>query len=206
MIIYIDGDNSPGTRTEGIGALTSEDALHIYYSSSNSYYMSSKRQKKIHDVSGCAVKFVQVKAASNAVDFAIAIDASVSACQSKNETIVLISEDKHFTTIADYLKIVNNSVNVYVEKSIRNAALKYKMLDLDSLGAFRKYLYELYGADAAESFYALLKTMFKEELDHESRKSHDNKMQSINAIFHFTKATYLFDIIKMFFQRSTANT
>ena len=58
MIIFVDGDNSPGSRTAGSAALSPDDKLFVYYCSNNTYYKSSKNRDLLQKEAGCHVEFI----------------------------------------------------------------------------------------------------------------------------------------------------
>ena len=162
MVIFLDGDNAPGSRTVGVAALEESDSLYVYYGSSNQYYSSPKKQMKLIEDAGCPVNFIKTDAGNNSADFAIAADAGIAAFIGDCQAIVLVSEDKHFKTICNYIRSINPKVSVCTEKNIHDAVLKYKMLDLKSLESFHSYLSEVYGKDAGSNFYDYLEQLFLE--------------------------------------------
>lgn len=164
MIVFVDGDNSPGNRTTGSAALGTEDKLYVYYCSNNTYYKSSKNRNRLQAEAGCPVEFKITEVVSNSSDFAIAIDAGIASySSSRHQVIVLISEDKHFQTIGNYIQTVNPDVTVRIEKNIHDAVLRCKLYELRSLNALQSYLEELYGEYAGMSFYDYLEGLFIEK-------------------------------------------
>ena len=170
MIIYLDGDNGPGSRTSGIAALGSQDMLYIYYSASNQHYRSAKRRSRLVEEARCPIKFIQTASTSNAVDFAISVDAAIACFTNVSEVVVLISEDKHFQTIANYLRTINPKASVCLEKNIHDAVLKYKLFDIKDLDSFRAYLCELQGHDAGAAFFNYLEDLFAEKAAYKNSK------------------------------------
>ena len=181
MFIYVDGDNSPGSRTTGCAALSPDDKLFVYYCSNNSYYRSSRNREQLQKKAGCHVEFVETDAMSKSTDFAIAIDAGIASYSSnEHKIIVLISEDKHFQTIGNYIQTVNPAVTVRIEKNIHDAVLRCKLYELRSLNALQGYLTELYGEPAGMSFYDYLEGLFIEKHYSDMRSfSVFNKLKSI---------------------------
>lgn len=168
MIIFVDGDNSPGRRTTGSAALSPDDKLFVYYCSNNTYYKSSKNRELLQKEAGCHVEFIATDTMNNSADFAIAIDAGISSFTAvEHQIIVLISEDKHFQTIGNYIQTINPDVTVRIEKNIHDAVLRCKFYELRSLNALQSYLEELYGESAGVSFYEYLESLFIEKHYHD---------------------------------------
>lgn len=101
-IYFIDGDNCPGTRTEGIKYLTENDQVYVFYAQSNSFYSKDNNRGALVDATDAKVEFCKIKDGKNAVDFSVAVKAGFFAAQNI-ESIFLVSCDKHFEYIADLI-------------------------------------------------------------------------------------------------------
>lgn len=156
MLIYIDGDNTHGTRTVGAEALTKSDQIHVFYSSADKYYRRPENREELESRSGAPVKFHLVQQGDNAVDFAIAMDAAVKAKAREKQAIILISSDKHFEVFGKQLQQRFPLCDVYVETSMIDALVRHGLSEGDGLEIFRIYLAHAFGEeDGAEMFERL---------------------------------------------------
>ncbi len=98
-LYYVDGDNTPKERINGIENLTSRDIVKIFYAEGSSCYDDVTRQEELIERCECSISFISVEPGSNAVDFAIAMDAYHRCMTAPGCHIYLLSADRHFTVI-----------------------------------------------------------------------------------------------------------
>lgn len=172
MIVIVDGDNSPGTRTEGVSALCKEDELYIYYSSNNKFYLDQSNQNVLRLESDCNIHFKKIKDGKNAVDFAVAMDMATLSTEEKSTRIVLISGDKHFRIIANQLAERYHNPNVFVENNIYDAVLKHKLPEIKSVEEVKNYWTAIYGHGEGLRLHEKIAQLYTET------KAMGNKRQS----------------------------
>lgn len=124
-IYYVDGDNDPCKRIQGIERLSSRDRVKVFSAANNGYYNIQKHREELLNTCKCKVKFITVTPGDNAVDFAIAMDAYAQCKRRKYLRVYLISKDKHFDVINTQLKDFVGEAQVGGRKSdIKEASRK----------------------------------------------------------------------------------
>ena len=103
-VYYVDGDNSPQERIIGIEKLTRRDRVKIFCASDGSYFHDPKRREELKEICDCRISFIPIKPGSNAVDFAIGMDAYYKCMSDPGCHIYLLSGDRHFTVIKQQIE------------------------------------------------------------------------------------------------------
>lgn len=164
MLIYIDGDNTHGTRTTGAEALTKSDQIHVFYSSADKYYRRPENREELEHRSGAPVKFHLVQQGDNAVDFAIAMDAAVKAKAREKQAIILISSDKHFEVFGKQLQQRFPLCDVYVETSMIDALVRHGFSGDCGLDVLKLYFEQAFGEEAGREIYEQIEQLFSEKI------------------------------------------
>ncbi|MBQ3281157.1 MAG: hypothetical protein IJH41_02000 [Eubacterium sp.] len=162
-MIIVDGDNAPGMNTRKINELDARDRLIIYYASDNKYYLNEVNRELLKQKAKCPIEFKVVKNGNCAVDFAVAMDLAVLLSIETEGTAALISEDKHFGTIADHAYKINNKWLVVRASTVEEVIKHYKFLESTSPAELHESLVKLFGPHHGASFYRRLKEMFREK-------------------------------------------
>lgn len=178
MLFYIDGDNSPGTRTVGIDILRKTDTVKVFYANSNKYYSSKTNRDKLVEAAVCNVSFHNVIPAANSVDFAVAVDCAKELALNDNQVICLISQDKHFQIIRELVKEHYESVIVCVN-SLKDGFAMLNILEFDKLSELERNMCVLYGAAVGQRTFKKIKAAFDEAIENESIKKKHNKLYSL---------------------------
>lgn len=163
MIFYIDGDNSPGTRIEGMSKLGADDIVKIFYASNNKYYTLQENRDSITAKASCKVSFVPVPHSADAVDFAIAIHAAHDcATDLSTQVICLVSGDNHFKTIEKELhKLYGDKIIKKVE-TVEEGIMRFFMVEVKNLDTLRHCMDRQFGTKISSEIYRRLKICFQE--------------------------------------------
>lgn len=164
MIIFIDGDNSPGNKTERSNELDTNDLLTVVYAANNTYYKSDKNRQKLVINSGCTVNFHAVEAGSNAADLAIAMDAARTAEDYQRGIMVLVSDDKHIKIIASQLQKEYPDMFIVQVSTLGEAVDSYKILEVSSLQGLQQRLNRMFGERYGYAFYQKLRQLYLSEV------------------------------------------
>ena len=126
-VYYVDGDNDAEIRVAGIEKLQKKDIVKIFSSWDHGYFNNEYRQKKLISECECKIEFVNVMPGSNAVDFAIGLDAYSTYMKRPRWRIVFLSADKHFSIIKRQIDILSHGMaNIYHLQMICQADRKGK--------------------------------------------------------------------------------
>lgn len=145
MIFYIDADNKYKSRIDGISSLTSSDTVVIYHNGNNLAFEGKSLEtlrKKFKCV--CNIEVKRVASVPQSVDFAIAIDV---ANNSTDESLFIVGEDKHLSSIAE----VVNREQVGVANSIRECVVE-KFGEIDDIFDYVNFVERLFPRDKANKF------------------------------------------------------
>lgn len=163
MIIFVDGDNSPGTKTDKADELDAKDILTVVYAAKNNYYKSEKNRQKLVLASGCTVSFREVEAGNNAADLAIAMDAARTAEERQRGIMVLVSDDNHIRTIASQLQKEYPDMLIAQARTLGEAVDAYKILEVSSLQELQQRLEGMFGKRYGSAFYLKLRQLYLPE-------------------------------------------
>lgn len=164
MIIFIDGDNSPGNKTDKANELDTNDILTVVYATNNTYYKSEKNKQKLVLNSGCTVKYHEVEAGSNAADLAIAMDAARTAEDYQRGIMVLVSDDKHIKIIVSQLQKEYPDMLIAQASTLGEAVDSYKILEVSSLQGLQQRLTGMFGERYGYAFYQKLRQLYLPEV------------------------------------------
>lgn len=121
-VYYVDGDNDPCRRILGIEKLSEKDIVKIFCAKNNSYFKNPERRYELRQSCKCKIYFIPVNPGSDAVDFAIGMDAYGRYLKSYSTNIYLLSGDKHFDVIREQMEVLTgNEVSVMRIDTIREA-------------------------------------------------------------------------------------
>ena len=164
MIVYIDGDNSPGTKTDKANELDQNDILNVVYGSTNPYYKVIKNRQKLNELCSCKISFREVSCGSNAADFAIAMDAARAAEECQKGIVVLVSDDKHIKLIASQLQKEYPDMLIAQASTLGEAVDSYKILEVSSLQGLQQRLTGMFGEQYGCMFYQKLRQLYLPEM------------------------------------------
>ena len=181
MLIYIDGDNSPGSRTEGVGELSERDTVKIFYASNNKFYSQENNRNKLKEQCGCRCEFVAVKPGNNAVDFAIVIHAVRDHEAGEiGGAVCFVSGDQHFDMIAKQLKdVYDDEINVTRVATIEEAVARYYMMEVRSLSELHEHMCRQFGVKRGAAAYNRLKQMFSVQGGKSEAEAEDLKRRKV---------------------------
>ena len=177
-IYYVDGDNSPKERIRGIEWLRETDNVRIYYACNNTFYPLQKNQKQIEGQTKANVQFFSVPAGKNAVDFAVAVNASISIAQGEKGLIFLVSEDSDFQMITNLI-CEETQAKVQVEK-VKNIwqGLLQDSASITNLKIVEKILQEHFGDDEGKNLLLKAKELIVLEQQDIEEKRISNRKKS----------------------------
>ena len=164
MIVYIDGDNSPGNKTDKAYELDSNDILTVVYADNNTHYKIEKNRTKLIASAGCMVNFHKVEAGSNATDIAIAMDAARTAENYQRGIMILVSDDKHIKIIVSQLQKEYPNMLIVQTSTLGEAVDTYKILEVSSLQGLQERLSGMFGDCYGQAFYQKLRQLFLPEV------------------------------------------
>ena len=164
MMIYVDGDNSPGARTEGIEMLSERDTVKIFYALNSTFYSNEKNAEGLKENCRCKLEFIPVNPGNNAVDFAIVIQAvRDKEAGDITDALCMVSGDKHFRIVEQQLSaIYKNSICVKKVDSVEEAFARYFILGCLDADELYEKLKAQFGSVQGRKAYNMLKTIFKE--------------------------------------------
>ena len=163
MTVYlIDGDNAPGTRTKGLGALSAEDIVCICYAKTNKYYQNHDMVKQLRNMTVATVQFYYTESNKQAVDFFLAIKAE-SYIQEGAKEVYLVSGDNHVATIATILQKFHPNIEIGSARTIQAGYLN-DLSRIKNLDTVKRVLIDLLGDKQGEQLYDRLKDLFVAEL------------------------------------------
>ena len=158
VLYFVDGDNNPGMRTEGISRLPADVKVRIYYASNNTYYTRTTNRDALTVCTDCAVEFMKVPAGKNAVDLMIAIDAAAELTKTDMiRGIVLVSADKHFCMISSFLKNRWPDVVIKSAGTVKQGHEVMDLLSVSSLQDMHRILIQKYGTQAGSEVYRTIR-------------------------------------------------
>ena len=164
MIIYLDGDNSPGTRTKGISNLKDADTVKVFYARNNKHYSQKKIQEELEAKCKSRFEFIPVKPGNNSVDFAIAIAVSKQLTDNTADEIhCIVSSDKHFDMVIENLKAVFPDAFFKRVESVDEAIGRFFLFGADDKESLKIALDRLFGTRKGNVLYGNLKEMFTEK-------------------------------------------
>lgn len=156
MYIYIDGDNSPGSRTDNISVCSKDEVIKLFYARNNTYYSKKNNRDDLLNKSKCNMEFIPIPAGNNSVDFAIAVHATKDLSEGKVKRLIcFISADKHFDLIAERLMSFYPLVLIRRVDTVEDAILKYKLLEVESSDDFETILQNMFGSRGIELYRKL---------------------------------------------------
>lgn len=163
MTVYlIDGDNAPGTRTKGLGALSAEDIVCICYAKTNKYYQNQDLVKRLRDTTSASVHFYYTESSKQAVDFFLAIKAESYIHEGAKE-VYLISGDNHVSTIATILQKLHPNIEIGSVRTIQEGYLN-NLNRIVNLNTAKAVLIDLFDEKKGVQLYHRLKELFTAEL------------------------------------------
>ena len=145
MIFYIDADNKYKSRIDGISSLTPSDTVIIYHNGNNLAFEGKSLEtlrRKFKCV--CNIEVKRVANVPQSVDFAIAIDV---ANNNTDESLFIIGEDKHLSSIAE----VVDREQVGVTNSIRECIIE-KFGEIDDIVEYIDFVERLFPREKANMF------------------------------------------------------
>lgn len=140
---YVDGDNDPVKRIWGIERLSPRDTVKIFCARNHSYYKNPARREDLRSRCCCKVQFIPVPPGTNAVDFAIAMDAYGTCGKSTWNYVYLISGDKHFDVIQEQLQAFYGNGQI--------GARAETILEAHESGRIEKYKFPLFFRSEAQT-------------------------------------------------------
>lgn len=172
LIIFIDGDNAPKNRIEGIDLLRPNDELYILAAKHSGEYFTDNRMHEIRDKCVAKISKMSVPLRDNAVDFTVTAFASQLIDQRKNEPniYVLVSEDKHFRFIVESLRELYPPVIIYNTTSIKRIINKMWPLLCENTDDIMWYLHGIMGEENGNKAYNALCNMFNQPQQKQARK------------------------------------
>lgn len=179
-IYYIDGDNSPGARTQGIENLTENDEVIILYAKANTHYCAESVRNEIKERTKAKLSFVQVCDGKNAVDFAVAVRAGFAAATTSDK-LFLISGDKHFDMVAEIIeKQITGDIDIKRVDTLSKALIS-DTENIANLGVAENLLKLNFGEKEGEAFLMRIKNLCNEDClplgKHEEKKEWLSFMQ-----------------------------
>jgi len=164
MHFYVDGDNCPGSRTCGIEQLRETDVVKVFYAENCRHYKNEATRSALKDKCKGAVEFIKVKAGTNSVDFAMAVNVSMDCSRDSGlRAACLVSGDKHFDIVERELNRICQTVMVKRVETIEAGIQRYYMLEIDTLQQFHELLSKQFGADKGAKIYDRTEALFYEE-------------------------------------------
>lgn len=120
--IFIDYENVVSSNgLKGVEYLTSTDSLRIFYSQA-CCKIKSEYLDEINK-SGCSFEICKLlHTGKNHLDFYIATEVGIVSQQGATQ-ILIVSKDKGFQAIADYFKVKNTNVNIFIAPNIENGLI-----------------------------------------------------------------------------------
>ena len=182
-IYYVDGDNSPKERIRGIEWLRETDTVRIYYACNNTFYPLQKNQKQIECQTKAKVQFISVPAGKNAVDFAVAVNVSISIANGEKELIFLVSEDSDFQMITNLICEETRAIG-QVEK-VKNIwqGLLQDSASITNLKILEKILQEQFGDDEGKNLLFKAKELIELETQEIEEKKISNRRKRRGLIW-----------------------
>lgn len=163
MVLLIDGDNGPGVNTRNMDQLSEADKAVIFYASDNKYYAKESNRSALTENTRCKVEFKCIAAGNCAVDLAVAMDVAVLLSSSPGTTVVLVSNDKHFGTIAKLACRQFTDSSIVKAANVLEAVNRYRILELKNLGDVYSWLTYTLGDVKGREIYNKLDALFMEK-------------------------------------------
>ena len=165
----------PGVNTVFIDNLNKDDRVIICYAKNNTYYASEKNREKLSKSTKAEVIFDTIAPGSNAVDFAIAVKAGITAAFETESMICLISEDHHFERIANVIRneTAGNRNTIICGDTIRDAFVS----DPSNIGDLRivsKLMNSVFGDSSGKKIYSRMKQLYQEQFENEVMQKEQN--------------------------------
>lgn len=183
-IYYVDGDNSPKERIKGIEWLSENDKVYIFYADTNTYYTKDKNRRDIELTTKAKIQFEKTGTGKNATDFAIAVHAAMALDAAEDESLFLVSGDKHFTTIGTFLK--RFSVKKFSVKCVdviwKGIIDNYEQID--HIEIIESILKEKFGNDEGKKLYFVMQELLYQKF----RREEGNRKTKWNIIDRLKRA------------------
>lgn len=168
---YVDGDNMPGMNTVFVENLCETDEVIVCFAKCNTYYKSEKNRLALEKRTSAKVTFYEIDSDKNAVDFAIAVKAGITAARETNQKIYLISADHHFECIAKAIKREAEGRNnkVLCCETIR-AAFITEASNIADLSMVHKLMTSEFGHDAGSNLYIRMRELYRDQFELDQRR------------------------------------
>lgn len=184
MLIFFDGDNIRGAKDYEFLELTKNDTVYLYYATNNNYYLKNENRDNLTKKCRCKIEWKKIDSTNNAVDFAIAIDLMDHLCSESHYNIYcIISNDKHFNTIEKYINKKEIRGIVSHETSVKEAILKYKILESNDLMEFHNLIIKMYGDYFGNKIYEMLKRYFRQQFHNVGSFKRRERIGNLISIF-----------------------
>ena len=183
FVIFVDGDNLPRKRTEGIERLRAGDEVYIF-ESEDAIYFNAERQAELRASSKANVVFRRVKAGKDSADFAIAMAIARKFPQgiTGNSIACLISGDRHFDIIAhEFLAGSESKIPIERIDTIKTAVDKFYLLRAENAGDLHNYFVKRFGAEMGKDTYRHMSELFEKSAAESKAASRSEKQAGGSA-------------------------
>lgn len=169
-IYYIDGDNEPKKRFNGMKWLSENDVVYVFYADKNTYLGAERNRRSIEEETKASVRFEKSGSGKNATDFAIGIHAATSMQNCANEKFYLVSGDKDFSMIEAFLKrFSSKKSSIKLISAVWHGVIENDH-HVETIEMFESIFKEQFGTVEGQNVYETLQELLYQKFRQEERE------------------------------------